>query len=91
MNIGDLFWKKGQKTIKFASHGPIGIKINKTKKRLKQYGKQIKLYNGWWEQQQQQQNQASLTNVFSKRDYIECCSYEQTMTHIFTCSFVNIL
>ncbi len=26
------FEKKGEKTIKFASHGPLGIKINKTKK-----------------------------------------------------------
>jgi hypothetical protein len=32
LNIGDLFWKKGQKTIKFASHEALGIKINKTKK-----------------------------------------------------------
>jgi hypothetical protein len=47
-------------------------------------------YNGWWKQQQQW-NQVNLTIVFSNRDDIECCSYEQATTHIFTCSFVNIL
>ncbi len=74
LNIGGLFWKKGTKNnqVCFPWTSWNQNKQNK-KRRLKKYGKQIRLYNGWWEQQQ---NQASLTNVFSNRDNIECCSYE---------------